>query len=236
MLSRPNFRFSIFSLFLLITLAAVSVSHWLTSRKLREKESRDQNSSLELFSKLKCEHPDDAHVMGNTFFTTDFEQPVTDWGWRLHLPAAKRWRVCWIVGQIPLSSLPAKPIGFRDLPPITGDAQLGFDVTVPEDDSAPPTIDFHFGPYQSQPPLRWSQAVVGVERKLTWAFDLNAEVWWEQAGKQRDGDVSSSFGEQPVVLLRKGFRVPPLQSLDPDETPAEGILIWLEPVSAQTGK
>ncbi|MDX1943815.1 MAG: hypothetical protein SFU86_00290 [Pirellulaceae bacterium] len=227
MLTLPNFRFSIFSLFLLMTLIAVSVSHWLTSRQLWEEELRGRKNLSTQFHLLKHERPDEVHVMQDTLLFPDFgETPPSDCGWILHLPETKSWRVCWVVGQVPQSGIPAKPSGFRDLPPLEV-AQLAFDFGYRDGNNGPATIEFWYGEWL-KPLIRWSQPVVNIESRLAWSLDQNAEDWWEDAGAERKKIVSSYPSDQPIVLLRKGFRVPPMQFQQPDAPPADGILVWIE--------
>ncbi|HEX5102809.1 MAG TPA: hypothetical protein VFV87_03310, partial [Pirellulaceae bacterium] len=123
MFQRIRPRFSLRSLLLLFTLAAVSVSHYVTSGKLEqiraERDSqrqtiRDLNDQL---GRLTVDDPTQVHAIATfqpwvapTHYGSDFVQ-LDGLAWDLHLPAGTEWRLCASFTLIPQIGLP--PLQFQ---------------------------------------------------------------------------------------------------------------------------
>jgi len=231
-------RFSLLSLLLCVTLAAVGVSHWLTNRQLhgvrRERDNyqrtiRGLNDEL---GRLMVEDSSRVNVMAlfNPLHVPSGYGPAfakqDNFGWRVHLPPSTRWRLCASFAAIPASGFPP-PAGDLALP--VGDGRI---------------CDIYFVCRKSSS-LGWvAELALGdqVEHCFITAPHagwLTSEGWFEGecAGEYPQGDqhrlcTESYAADKRVVLLRqRAMREPTVANRGwiSDPNSCQGVLIWLEP-------
>jgi len=124
---RPGIRVSLLSLLLLTTCAALGVSHWLTSARLREsqarvdaqrREIRELNHKLGLLAEEDLPFVQIRRILTPMNVVAVRSEPYRKRreDWQLHLPSGWKWWIYWADGDIPVSGLPAMAAGSRDVP------------------------------------------------------------------------------------------------------------------------
>jgi hypothetical protein len=241
MISLRYLRFSLLSLLLLTTLAAMSVSHWLASRELskstaklaeQHKQIRDLSHRLGILTEEDLPYVQVQRVLRER----DGSIPIEEWlrrveaSWLVHLPTHSKWRLHWASGNIPKEGLPAEIAGSRDLPPQEN---------------------------------QWSSLSISFEqnRILGWAakFTYEGETWdywipydssqWLEPESHTDGYYAGPWScytgetfiaqfacDKPVILLverqeiliEEGSR---FVVTDTAPNPCQGFMIWLEAVA-----
>lgn len=227
--SRFNFRFSVLSLLLIVTLAAVTTSHVLLSRRnaalaarIREQQKtiRAQNDKL---GQLTVDDPEQVHILDTSAREMPGRLPET-FEWEMYAPPKTRWRVFWATKKIPASGISMERLG-GDLLQSPID-RTRFDVSIrrPVANGLNSRLDLRF---ESQV---WKVELDPVE--ATW-LDENTAISWEGAGGTHYWDhATQSFkSDQPVVLLRvrRQSFVGAIGGVEDNPNPCEGLMIWLEP-------
>jgi hypothetical protein len=238
MFKRPGFRFSLLTLLLVTTLAALSVSHWRMSgelakaeqmRKLAQEEARRQRQTIRALNDdlglLTVDDESQVHVIAQSAFrSAPFPRQLhapwqSSFGWRAYLPATSHWRICWTIGEIPLSGIPTSMTGQHMLRE-TPDGTTTFAVV-------------HLASSESGLVLvsgSMRDATPAVIDLASWTavFGAEDEVRAEMAGNARRGSPGTeSFAPSgPVVLLRQ-WRVTSSEQM----ATQTGIVLWLEPVA-----
>ena len=228
MLQRFRFRFSLLSLLLLTTVAAVAVSHCLTSRRLSvaRLELEAQRESIRELShelgQLTVEDRFEAHVQRRADETK--RRPGQDayrrfeFRWLIHLPSHKRWRVAWAAERIPVEGIPTSVAGYFDFtPPASGDwASLELRFSAAADNAWTASI---FSEYDHA----WHAC------EITWE-----QGHWLEPGAQTEEvifgpgspHISSKFTtyscDQPLVIFRE------FQTSQGEPT-GSGFALWAEP-------
>jgi hypothetical protein len=257
MASRTNFRFSLFSLLLLITLTGVGVSHWLTSRRLAGVQAelaelqRTVKNSNDDAGTLTIENPARIHVIAIDHITA--QQRHGDLalriGWKLYVPPGSSWRLCGRIGQVPIHGLPTEPTWRLALD--TGSDSECYITLVFSKDSA----------------NRWTAHLLNGRSKASYPIPTLESMWldkrlplgWEGAGDHKNSSTqqlaeTESFpADAPVILLRCRPAWSGVQEVvneprgspvvgggwispspwPPDNSPvADGVMVWLEPIVA----
>ena len=223
MSKRLRFRFSLLSLFLLVTLAAAVVSHWLANRSLRQQDqiiARQQGTIRELsdeLGRLTVDDPAKVHVIS---LTADLERPNPPWKtplkWHIHLPRSTDWQVCWAAGVTPTSGVPAAKLGsHRVTPSADGSVELtlsygprlgeGMSLVFHSDD------DLWFG---------------DIPRETLAPFADNDWIDNEIAGSQSGQAQTESSSPSGAVRLLRQWNLQNLKAIGS----SPGIAVWLEPV------
>ena len=223
MLKRLHIRFSLLSLLLVVTLAAVVVSHWLANRSLRQRDdviAQQKGTIRTLSDELGRLSVDDPAMVQVISLTADLERPNPPWKvplkWHIHLPQSKDWQVCWAAGSIATNGVPASKLGSY---PVTPSADGSVELTL------------SYGPRLSD-----GMSLVFHGNDEVWFGDIPREALapfadndWvdnEIAGSQAgQAQTESSLPTGAVRLLRQWN----LQNLKAIGN-CPGIAVWLEPV------
>jgi hypothetical protein len=139
MIKRPAFRFTLLTLLLVVTLAAVSVSHVLTSWELASSREelraarREANvargqllvqanvirHAKDELGRLTIKDKSMVHVISASPYwrdgSFDPDRPPLNLCWNLHLPKGSRWKVRWATRQIPAAGFPDSDLGGFEL-------------------------------------------------------------------------------------------------------------------------
>jgi hypothetical protein len=232
-------RFSLLSLLLLVTLAAVGVSHWLTSRRVARLEGQvaEQKRTIKTLNDqlgiLTVEDPDDVHVIMHLDPHAEswHEELPLEFGWEIHIPPQTKWRLRWATGDIPITGLPGESVG-EWLVDTGLDSQFNVRIDL-----------------SNSPARGWLLKVVPATNEFPHFIPNDETQWlnekipvaWDDSGGNLDewtAETESFPTDDAIVLLRcrpaydgahdiiNGWR--PV----PNNAPlADGLMIWLEPVS-----
>lgn len=236
-------RFSLLSLLLAITVAAVAVSHWLTSRELRiardaiKEEQRTIRRLNDQLGHLTIDDPARVHIIAlfdPTLAPKDYGAAFTkqdNLGWRVHFPAGTRWNLYASFAGIPKQGFPVPTS----------------DVLLPV--SKGQVCDIYFSCRQSSS-LGWV-AELAFEDQVERSFIPTKQAEWLSSTEPCEGECAGecqgfpsglhgycteSFGpDEKIILLRQRRMMPPATTNRPwnsDPNPCQGLMIWLEPAAA----
>jgi hypothetical protein len=235
-------RFSLLSLLLLVTLAAVSVSHWLTSRRAArlEGEVAEQKRTIRTLNDklgiLTVDAPDDVHVIMHLNHNSESwngEIPL-QYGWEIYIPPQTQWRLRWAVSNIPGKGLPSKTAGeWLVNTGLDSRFNVRFDLS-------------------NSPARGWLLKVMPAADQFPYFIPDDLSGWlneemslaWDDAG----GDLYDPIGwttetesfpkMDNIVLLRCRPAYAGAQNIINSRRPvpnnahlAEGLMLWLEPVA-----
>lgn len=234
----PGFRFSLLTLLLVTTLAAVAVSHWRASRELARAEllwkaARDDaqwkqrtiRALNDELGRLTVDDETHVHVIAQKAnsvapFPRQYHVPwQSSFTWNAYLPAQTDWQVCWAGGELPAVGVPRVR---------TGQHLLRIDPTADRRVTLSAT---HQSPWESGLALVfrsgddiWSGA---IPRDVLAEFHADELIYSEVVGAPgRGGFQTVSFPPVgPIVLLRQ-YRA----SGDAQQSTLLGLAVWLEPV------
>ena len=244
MSKQPAIRFSLFTLLVVLMLAAVSVSHvrtsWERAQAKRDAQSaqrqvliqdrtiRQLNNAL---GRLTIGDPTQVHVINASPCwrdgTFDPNRPPLLQCWNLHLPEGTRWKVWWATQDIPVDELPDSKSGGFELASEHERAHLSAQF------SNPPDLGFLVhGP-------TWALIVsdasdlrehVSLDRDRCRWLGKNASVSWEGIGGDQDASPHTAVlpPDGPIVLQRIR-RQPVEESAGQIAEPRDGFMIWIEP-------
>lgn len=238
MFTRPKLRFSLLSLLLVTTLVGVGVSHWLTTRRLRnaEAKSREQRQIIrglnDELKRLTVDDPAQIHVMASrdSWCPKSGGSAVLNMGWQIYLPgkplAKPEWRLCWSLGDIPATGFPANFRGEAQIE--TGlDSQITISMRIAHHRSTGCTANFEFGEHQKTYFIPDDQA--------DW-LEGDDHIEFTSAGQRPDGDAraiaTESFApDGPIVLLRQRRMLHTGNAWAVDPLATQGVMVWLERIS-----
>jgi len=237
MIKRPGFRFSLLTLLLVLTLAAVSVSHWRTNRELakaelilkvaREEARTKQQTIRQLndeLGRLTVDDESQVYVISQKAgviepYPRRYHVPwQSSFAWCAYLPSETDWQVCWNGGEIPLNGGLRPKLGQHVLrqPPADGRVTL---------------MISHLSPWDSGLALVfrcaddiWSAV---IPRVTLAEFRADDEIHTEIAGSVRGGTQTESFPPTDAVVLLRQWR----DNSDQQTATRPGIVVWLEPIA-----
>jgi hypothetical protein len=222
-----RFRFSILSLLLVMTLAAVSVSHWMTWHDLQDRRQqiyelkeqvRIRNDRLGI---LTVEDPSEIHVISTDI---DFQQSSDrilgprEFSWQIHLPDSTQYHVRWAFGDIDdivqnLVSVRAEGTPLNELG-LSMQAELQVKL-VSSNDAWELFVTFDDRPLSRK---LFSEEVEWIDMERINSYSV--------AGSFQAGSFTESFpADSPVVLLRQW------KSTSGRST-RKGVVVWLQPQPA----
>jgi hypothetical protein len=233
MFKRPAFRFTLLTLLLVVTLAAASVSHWLTSRELlvlRERGEEQKEQIRELSHRLGELTPEDLPYVQVKSISTDHMPwelapvgPKRAFQWHVHLPSHKKWRLCFATNAIPLSGVPEGEC--TDLETTSSVwSELGLE-------------------FRHEEELGWTVHIRCEAAKIKWLtvpvpasdshwLDQDAPTSLERAGEpdlhNPEWLIEQFSCGQPVVLYReRRFIERSDWEVKENPEPCEGFMLWL---------
>ena len=228
-----SFRFSVLSLLLLVTLAGVTTSHVLTSKRnvalatrIREQQKliRQQNDQLR---QLTVDDPQQVHIISKSDIWPSDKlflngRPPEMLQWELHFPPKSRWKIFWATAKIPQTGLPSQRLG-------------GHLLSVPTDHHSYASVDLHEA-YLFIWKMRIGFEAEGWAAELTneeaaWLQEKAAISWEAIGGDQHHKPFTESFApDKTIVLLRIRRMIDTGPSTVQDDlNPCEGFMVWLEP-------
>ena len=243
MFKRPVIQFSILTLLVVMTLAAVSVSHVRTSWELAQakrdvqlarRQMTIQNNAIrhlnDSLGRLTVTDPAKVHVINASPCwldgTFDEDRPPHYSCWRLYLPEGSRWKVWWAAQNIPADGLPEKKSGGFELNRDAGG--IGY---LSAQFSKP--LDFGFL-IHAEWALDVSNASDAKEpvwlspEEARWLSSRSPVSWTGTGGDQNAAPHTKMLPlDQPIVLQR--IRRLEKESSGQTAKPSDGFMIWLEP-------
>jgi hypothetical protein len=202
------------------------LSHVLTSYQLHQvrqeaRRLRDELGYLTITDNRKL------HAIGLASYEGFTSK---SWRWRVHIPAGRRFRVCYSYEDIPEEGVPTDMYHFFD----TVDGEFIFSASAVRDPAGAWSLAMgtRYDPVK-YPQSRW-ESLKSLGRSLpipnaAWLED-NLPMGWYSVGSRTTESVE--IGE-PLVMLRlrrqKGTHV--TQTNDPN--PTDGIMIWIEEVNSR---
>jgi hypothetical protein len=120
---RRRLQFSLATLILLVTIAALVVALWTTSQRWK-KDVAELQKLRDLVGELTISDPDKVHAI---------RVPSTGqlkWQWRVYLPAGRQFRLRLITGDVPRAGVPApgKAVGMYGFLDCSGEFLLSANV------------------------------------------------------------------------------------------------------------
>ncbi len=230
MLKLPAFRFSLLSLLLVFTLAAVSVSHWVTWQKLLHEQIKVEDLRQQVrvrndkLGVLTIDDRSQVHVIltERRYEQLDAKKRVGPRGfsWDVYLPAANDWRLCWAFGDV-------SPFDNNVPTVIHGYQVLGMDAA-----ENPTRLDINL---ERDSPKGWKTTVSYGDDSWSHPIPEQMTDWIDpaqtspsvQAGHERHyGVMTESYSPSagPIVLLNLWKY---------NSRPSTGVVVWLVPDDPQ---
>jgi hypothetical protein len=235
-----------------MTLVGVTLSHYLTSRRLALVQAESEAQRVEV-----CELRDALGILcvedrrqvairygyGQYSFgqiglsERDEAQTdevlkrlgLTERAWQMHLPGEFEWRLCWFIGDLPTKGIAQDCSGSRILPLATDDWRPKLYVTLSKNSAGPHGVTFLVGSTATE------------MKRVEWSIELprGSAPWIDPEQKCHEyvaarQQTETSAVDEPVVLLRRYVA----SSEEPTEPSNRGgvqipgarpgIVIWIE--------
>lgn len=215
-------RVSLLTLLLVVTLAAVAVSHWRTSLELENQRSRVAELQQQVRIRndrlgiLTVDDRSQVHViLTDTRYGSVENKKVGPraFSWHVYLPPSRNWELCWAFGA------------FEGMGEVPRDAT--HDSRVLDIDDGPDTlaIDFEQAPTGSwrmkckYDQSEWSAAI--PDERASWLNHESVYASIAAGDDRRAGPLTESFDpNEPVLLLDQWHQ---------DLNPSAGVVVWLQP-------
>jgi hypothetical protein len=215
--TRRRVRFSLLTLLLLTALLLVSVSHFVTSRRLDATQAALRQANNDL-GQLTVDDANKLHAISLPTFQHQ------QWRWRVQLPSGQRYRLRWLVDNVPQEGVPQAPrvnqiqlIDQYAKPIATGEPFI-LTLALTKNAEGQASLTFAVPNRSTTIPLKDQAAWAASDSGIGWS------TW--TAGMQGTESVVKT---QPMMLLRyrRGKEVPGGWTVE--KNPTEGIAVWIEP-------
>jgi hypothetical protein len=228
------------TLLIIVALAAMSISLFMTTRRLHESNTLVANQRAEirtLSHKLGILTAEDLPFVQIRRVLPDGELSAIgredegiDLIWLVHLPRHKNWRIFWADRGIPQTGLPTQHAGYRDLPEHETE-WTWLTISFPHHSVLGWSADFSFGGEGGE---QWN-----------WPISSDQSGWLEPSA-WTSGECAGPYNhhnhecfieqfscDKPIVIFRERRKI--IQSETPstvithdDPRPCEGFILWLE--------
>jgi len=235
-------RFSLLSMILLITVVALSISHWQISEQLSKMKLRTEQLGKSL-GIPEVSDPTKVTAIGVPVMAHD------TWEWHLVIPQGKQYDLYVAFTHVPQEELPENPIHVDLL--TDGEVRINLSINKAEDFGPTVTIQ---GKYVRPPQKAKTMLYHGLSpREASWldhfagesrdvskgkAASSNSRFKWYRTrneGLIQDPEfVTTSFDPDEVIVLRR-TRVFPMDDEDDKTEPktCAGMMVWLVPKVAE---
>lgn len=225
--SMSRTKFSLAQLLVLITMVAVGLGLAITHNELR-KTRIEVDVIKRKYGELNVADPDYLHVHE---ITTAGSESL-HWGWEVHLPPSKQWRLgAAIGGQIPTKGIPSNSRDTRGGPflSISGDSASDISIVTVVISKLPEgglLLTLKSTPIEDAP----SQASIRLsyehlpDDKMSWLFE-GAGLTNRLAGKYQT-EIHATDGQLILLRHRKGISTGTRTTQDPQ--PTSGLVVWIE--------
>ncbi len=214
--TRRRVRFSLLTLLLLTALLVVGMSHYVTSRRLdaTQAELRKANNDL---GQLTVDDASQLHAISLPTFQHQ------QWRWRVQLPPGPRYRLRWLVDNVPQDGVPQAPranqvelLDSYAKPVVTGEPFI-LTLALTKDAAGKASLTCALPDRSSTIPFKDQPAWSDGDSGIGWS------TW--TAGMQGTESVDKTA---PLMLLRyrRGKEVPGGWTVETN--PTEGIAVWIE--------
>lgn len=229
-------RFSLLSMILLITVVALSISHWQMFEQLSQMKVRNEQLSQAL----------GIPPITDSTKVTAIGVPVMtqeSWEWHVFLPEGKEYDLYVAFTHVPGEGLPENPIHVESLT----NGEVRINLSIDPQEHLPPTVTVR-GRYVVPAQDVQTMLYHGLSRReASWLAHYGGEYrevargegdkWYRTSSQGLIDDpefVATTFDpDQPIVLRRT--RVFPIENPSDDEQPktCAGMMVWLVPKAAE---
>jgi hypothetical protein len=217
--TRRKVRFSLRGLILATAMLCTVASHVMTSWELRRVRQEARRLRDEL-GYLTVTDPNEVHAVA---LAPEAGYATKHWRWRLHLPADRKFRVCYKFAGLPVEGLPDDNDGFFD--DVAGEMSLAASAV------REPTGSWRLVLHYDSPRNPYPQTRTQTIENDGWLAE-DASMSWSQAGAKTTESVEPG---EPMVLLRlRRSKAVTFAGGGTGQTveanPTEGLMLWIEEV------
>lgn len=234
-------RFSLLSMILLITVVALSISHWQLSEQLSQMKVRTEQLGRSL-GIPPISDPTKVTAIGVPVMVDDA------WEWHVVIPEGKEYDLFVAFTHVPYEGLPENPIHVGTMT----NGEIRVNLSIEKSENLPPTVTMR-GRYVLPPQDTKIMLYQGLSRReASWLDNFGGEnahvdrginfkgqgkVTWHRT--RNDGLIAdpefkvTTFDPDEVIILRR-TRVYPIEASGDDKPPPKtcaGMMVWLVPKS-----